>query len=98
MHFPKDNFTLTTTGTMQVPLAGNIAAIELIGAVGTVARIDYRGPSGNATAITLVTMTVSSGTSELFLSTVDWLAGYYDIVLTTLPSGTASVQTSYQAI
>lgn len=96
MKFPVDKFTISATGTTQVQLCGNIGAIELVAPVGSVLRIDYRGPSGIATAVTYVTMTVTAGDSEIFLDTADYLAGYYDLVLTTLPSGSATVLVSYQ--
>jgi len=96
MRFPVDKFTISETGTLQVQLCGNIASIEFVAPVGSVLRIDYRGASGLATAVTYLTMTVSSGASEIFLNTFDYLAGYYDLVLITLPSGSASVLVGYQ--
>jgi hypothetical protein len=98
MKFPVDKFTIDEVSTTQVQLCGNIGSIELLAPVGTVLQIDYRGPSGVATAITYVTLTVSAGFSELFLDTADYLAGYYDFVLTTLPAGVADVYVSYQGI
>lgn len=98
MKFPVDKFTLSAVGTTKVQLCGNIASIELLAPVGTVLQINYRGPSGVAMAVTYVTLTVSSGFSELFLDTADYLAGYYDLVLTALPAGVADVYVSYQGI
>ena len=97
MQFPVDNFSFSATGTTQVRLAGNIAAIELVATVGSVLRIDYRGPSGVANAVTYVTITVTAGASEILLDTADYLAGYYDLVLTNLPSGSAELRVNYQS-